>query len=62
MRTGRISRREARSLQMRERAISRREAGFKWDGVVTPQERRQLRDELNGLRNDVERLLRGDRR
>ena len=62
VRTGRISRREARSLQMRERAISRREAGFKRDGVVTPQERRQLRDELNGLRNDVERLLRADRR
>lgn len=62
VRTGHISRREARRLQMRERAIARHEASFKRDGVVTPQERRQLRDELNGLRDEVERLLRGDRR
>lgn len=62
VRTGHISRREARSLHMRERAIARNEARFKRDGVVTPQERRQLRDELNGLRDDMERLLRGDRR
>lgn len=62
VRAGRLSRRDARSLQMRERAIARHEASFKRDGVVTPQERRQLRDELNSLRDDVERLLRGDRR
>lgn len=62
VRTGHISRREARRLQMRERAIARHEASFKRNGVVTQQERRQLRDELNGLRDEVERLLRGDRR
>jgi hypothetical protein len=62
VRSGHISRRDARRLQMRERAIARREASFKRDGVVTPQERRQLRDELNGLRDEVERLLQGDRR
>jgi len=62
VRTGHISRRDARRLQMRERAIARHEASFKRDGVVTQQERRQLRDELNSLRDDVERLLQGDRR
>ena len=62
VRSGHISRRDARNLQMRERAIARREASFKRDGVVTPQERRQLRDELNGLRDEVERLLQGARR
>lgn len=62
VRTGHISRRDARRLQMRERAIARHEASFKRDGVVTQQERRQLRDELNSLRDAVERLLQGDRR
>ena len=57
VRAGHISRRDGRRLQMRERAITRHEASFKRDGVVTPQERRQLRDELNSLRADVERLL-----
>ncbi len=62
VRSGNISRREARRLQMRERAIARHEASFKRDGVVTPQERRQLRDELNALRDEVERLMQGNRR
>lgn len=62
VRGGHISRRDGRRLHMRERAIARHEASFKRDGVVTPQERRQLRDELNSLRDDVERLLQGDRR
>jgi ElaB/YqjD/DUF883 family membrane-anchored ribosome-binding protein len=62
VRTGHISRRDARRLHMRERAIARHEASFKRDGVVTPQERRQLRDELNALRDEVERLLQGNRR
>ncbi|MDW5443395.1 hypothetical protein [Polaromonas sp. SM01] len=57
LRSGRISQREARMLHGRERAIERREAAFKSDGVVTPQERRQLRDELSALRNQVERLI-----
>lgn len=62
VRAGNLSRRDGRRLHMRERAIARHEASFKRDGVVTPQERRQLRDELNGLRDGVERLLQGDRR
>ena len=62
VRTGHISRRDARRLHMRERAIARHEASFKRDGVVTPQERHQLREELNALRDEVERLLQGNRR
>ena len=62
VRTGRITQREARSLHSRERDVARLEAGFKRDGVVTPQERRQLRDALTKLRNDVERMIRKDPR
>lgn len=62
VRDGRITRREARRLQTREREFARLEARFKRDGVVTPQERRQLRDELARLRDDVERLIRNQRR
>ena len=57
LRTGRISQREARMLHRQERAIERHEAAFKSDGVVTPQERRQLRNELNALRDQVERMI-----
>ena len=59
---GRISEREARRLHRREREIERHEASFKSDGVVTSQERRQLRNEVTALRNEVERMLRKDRR
>lgn len=62
VRSGRITQREARRLQSREREIARHEAFFKSDGVVTRQERRQLRDELDTLRNDVERTINDDRR
>lgn len=62
VRTGRITQREARRLERREREIGRHEAFFKSDGVVTRQERRQLRDELDGLRDEVERLMSNDRR
>lgn len=58
VRDGRISRREARRLHTRERAFAQREASFKSDGVVTPQERRQLRNELRDLRDQVERAIR----
>jgi hypothetical protein len=58
----RITEREARRLHRREREIARHEAAFKSDGVVTPQERRQLRNELTALRDEVERMLRNDRR
>lgn len=62
VRSGRISQREAARLHDRERAIGRHEASFKADGVVTREERRQLRSELNALRDRVERMMRDDRR
>jgi len=62
VRSGHITQREARSLHSRERDVARLEAGFKRDGVVTPQERRQLRNALTKLRNDVERMIRKDPR
>ncbi|MDI1268399.1 MAG: hypothetical protein PSV40_04765 [Polaromonas sp.] len=62
VRTGRITQREARRLYSRERVIERHEQAFKADGVVTQQERRQLRNELTALRDQVERMMRNDRR
>ena len=62
VRSGRITQREADRLHSRERDIARHEASFKRDGVVTQQERRQLRNELTRLRDDVERMIRNDRR
>jgi hypothetical protein len=62
VRAGRISPREARRLHDRERAIERHEVSFKSDGVVTKQERRQLRNEVAALRDQVERMMRHDRR
>ncbi|MGV8900544.1 MAG: hypothetical protein ACOH2B_15090 [Burkholderiaceae bacterium] len=61
VRSGRISKAEARKLERREREIARHEARFKSDGVVTRQERLQLKNELTALRNDVERLMRNNR-
>lgn len=60
--SGRITRREARRLYSRERDIARQEARFKRNGVVTPQERRRLQNELTKLRKDVERAMNNDRR
>ncbi len=62
VRSGRITQREARRLHSREREIQRHEARFKSDGVVTQNERRQLRSELMALRDEVERMMRNDRR
>lgn len=62
LRSGRITPREARKLHTRQREIARHETYFKSDGMVTQQERRQLRNELNALRNEVERMMRNDRR
>ena len=59
--SGRITQRQARRLQRREREIARHEVFFKSDGVVTPYEHRQLRDELDTLRNDVERMINTER-
>ena len=61
VRSGRITPREARKLQSRQREIARHEVYFKSDGIVTQQERRQLRNELTALRNEVERMMRNDR-
>jgi hypothetical protein len=62
VRSGRITQREARRLHSRERDIARHEARFKRDGVVTPQERRQLQNELTRLSDEVERMTSNDRR
>lgn len=62
VRSGRITQREARRLERREREIARHEAFFKSDGVVTRNERRQLRDELDALREDVERMMHNNER
>jgi hypothetical protein len=58
LRSGRLTQREARNLQNRERAIARHEASYKRDGVVTQQERRQLRNELTRLNADLARMMR----
>jgi predicted nucleic acid-binding Zn-ribbon protein len=57
VRSHRLSHQEAGRLQAREQAIERREAAYRADGVVTQQERRQLRAELTALRDEVERLI-----
>jgi len=57
VRTHRLSLQEAGRLQAREQAIERREAAYRSDGIVTQQERRQLRAELTALRDEVERLI-----
>lgn len=62
VRSGRINQREAHRLHSREREIARHESFFKSDGVVTRQERRQLNNEIDALRSDVERLVNDDRR
>ena len=62
VRSGRITQREARRLERREREIARHETFFKSDGVVTRNERRQLRDELDALREDVERMMHNNER
>ncbi len=61
VRSGQISQREARRLHRREVQIERHEASYKADGVVTQQERRQLRNELTALRDEVERMMRNGR-
>jgi hypothetical protein len=57
VRTGRLSQREGARFMAREDQIERREAAFRSDGVVTQQERRQLRQQLTVLRDQVERRI-----
>lgn len=61
VRSGRITQREARRLHRSEREIARHEVAYKRDGVVTPQERRQLREELVRLNDEVNWMMRNDR-
>jgi hypothetical protein len=51
---GQITQQEAQALYQRERAIQFREIRMKRDGVATPEERRQLRQDLDDMRADVE--------
>ncbi len=48
---------EAQGLMQRERELQRREYRIKSDGVATPQERAQLRNDLAALRDEVERKM-----
>ena len=57
VRTHRLSLQEAGRLQAREQAIERQEAAYRSDGVVTQQERRNLRAQLTALRDEVERMI-----
>ncbi len=57
VRSHRLSLQEAGTLQARSDAIERREAAYRADGVLTPQERRALRDELTALRSELDRLV-----
>lgn len=57
VRTNRLSPQEAQRFMAREAQIERREAAFRSDGVVTQQERRQLRNQLTALRDQVERAI-----
>ena len=57
VRSHRLSQREAGRLMAREQAIEQREAAYRSDGVVTQQERRDLRAQLSALRDEVERLI-----
>lgn len=62
VRSGRLSERQARRLLRRERQIERYVARAKSDGVLTRQERRQIRNELAALRDDLDQMMRDERR
>jgi cell division protein FtsB len=57
LQSGRITPSEARSLYRRDRDIQNREAAYKSDGRVTPQERQQLRADMANLSAEVERAM-----
>ena len=57
MASGQITPSEAQALYRRDREISIRENRLKTDGRATPQERQQLRADLDGLNADVERMM-----
>lgn len=55
--SGQITPQEAQTLYHREREIQFRELRMKRDGAATPQERRQLRQDLDDMRAEVETKL-----
>ena len=55
--SGHITPSEARELLRRDREIDLRESRFKANGTATPQERQQLRADLDALGAEVERLM-----
>lgn len=59
--SGRITRQEEGVLSQRARNIQIHESRIKSDGVANPTEREQLRNDLAGLRADVERMINNPR-
>src|SRR5258706_319828 len=59
--SGQITQQEAQELRQRERSIQFREIRFKNDGRASPQEREQLRQDIEALRADVEYKLANNR-
>jgi hypothetical protein len=57
LQSGRITPSEARLLYRRDSDIQNREAAYKSDGRVTPQERQQLRNDMAQLSAEVERAI-----
>lgn len=55
--SGQITPSEAQALYRRDRDIQMREHQYKVDGRATPQERQQLRADLDGLNADVDRMM-----
>jgi hypothetical protein len=55
--SGQITQQEAQILYQREREIQFREIRMKRDGAATPQERRQLQQDLDDMRAEVETKL-----
>ncbi len=55
--SGHLTQQEEQALYQREREIQFREIRMKRDGVVTNEERRQLRDDLDSMRAEVEAKL-----
>lgn len=60
--SGRLTQRQARNLMQKARGIERLEARYKADGVVTRQERRNLRNKLAALSNEIERTMQRNER
>jgi Ni/Co efflux regulator RcnB len=53
VRSGQLTRDEAKSLRAEERAIRKEERQFKADGKLTPAERKQLHKDLNQASKDI---------